>query len=112
VAEALAYAGDNGLILVVGRVVPGGLRLNGFPLRNDKGLALLGTNAQGLPALTWSSGSGGTSEVPGSEPSALPESSVVPVAEDVLAVGIGPGAEALTGFRSASDVFSLLSSRL
>lgn len=112
VAEAVVYAGKDALILVAGRVVSGGPRLNGFPLRNDKGLALLGTNPQGIPAWTWSSGPGGTPEAPGTEPSALPNSPVLPVAEDVLAVGVGPGAEALSGFLSAPDVYSLLAKQL
>ncbi|MCX7868358.1 MAG: alkaline phosphatase, partial [Terrimicrobiaceae bacterium] len=112
VAEALAYAGDNALVVVAGRVVPGGLRLNGFPLRNDKGLALLGSNPQGIPAITWSTGPGGSPEAPGSEPSAVPESPAVPVAEDALAVGSGPGTEALSGFRSATDIFALLAGQL
>ena len=112
VSEARAYAGNNALVVVMGRVVPGGLRLNGFPLRNDKGLALLGTNPQGLPALTWSTGPGGSPETPGSEPSAVPGSSVVPVAEDVLVVSSGPGSEKLSGFLSISEIFSFLAGQL
>ncbi|MDD5350941.1 MAG: alkaline phosphatase [Chthoniobacteraceae bacterium] len=59
VATALQYAGEKTLILCVGKHDVGGLSLNGYPLRSDRGVALLGTNAAGVPSLTWSTGPNG-----------------------------------------------------
>lgn len=112
VAEASAYAGDKALIVVAGRTAPGGMRLNGFPLRNDKGLALLGTNPQGIPSLTWSTGPGCQREGASPEPSAVADSEAVPAAEDPLVVAAGPGAQAWGGFRSAASLFAMILSQL
>ena len=59
IATALEYAGDKTLILAVGQKDVGGLTLNGYPLNADHGVALLGTSASGLPAITWSTGPNG-----------------------------------------------------
>jgi len=59
VATALEYAGKKTLILCVGKNDVGGLSLNGYPLKSDHGVALLGTNAAGHPAITWSTGPNG-----------------------------------------------------
>ena len=59
VATALQYGGEKTLILCVGKNDIGGLSLNGYPLRSDRGVALLGTNAAGIPSLTWSTGPNG-----------------------------------------------------
>ncbi len=40
VGEAMAYAGENSLIIVAGKQSIGGLRLNGYPFRNDKDFPL------------------------------------------------------------------------
>src|SRR4029077_6207194 len=58
VASAVSFAGEDSLILVVGKQSIGGLRLNGYPFRNDKGVAVVGINSQGIPSLTWSTGPG------------------------------------------------------
>jgi len=117
VATALAYAGENSLVVVAGRSSVGGLRLNGFPFRNDKGIGLLGVNAQGLPAVTWSTGPGSRPDaasqtLPEQEPAAFRYPAGVPVAEDVLAVGVGPGAEAVSGFLDNTDIFPTLDKSL
>lgn len=56
---ALQYAGDNALVVAAGTVSTGGMVLNGYPLRQDRGVALLGTNVYGLPSLTWATGPNG-----------------------------------------------------
>ena len=59
VATALEYAGEKALVLAAGKHDIGGMTLNGYPLRGDHGLAMLGTNANGIPAVTWSTGPNG-----------------------------------------------------
>ncbi len=111
VATALAYAGTNSMVVVAGRRNVGGLRMNGFPFRNDKGVAVVGVNALGIPSLTWSSGpgsrfgAGGGEEEVAAEPSAFHTPAALEVAEDVLAVGIGPGTDRLGGFMDNTDGF-------
>ena len=71
IAVAGNYAGDNSTVLVVGNFGIGGLSLNGFPFRRDSGVALLGINSSGEPALTWATGPNGIvtrSLPPGSAP--------------------------------------------
>jgi alkaline phosphatase len=59
VATATRYAGKNALIIAVGRHATGGMTLNGYPLRADHGVALLGKNPSGYPSITWASGPNG-----------------------------------------------------
>lgn len=113
VAEALRYAGKDALVVVAGKRSVGGLRLNGFPFRNDKGAAILGINPQGVPSITWSTGpeSGthtGTQGPVSSEPAASRRAAGIETAEDLLAVGQGPGTEQLSGFRDNTLVFEIL----
>ena len=124
VATALHYAGERSLIIAVGRHATGGMNLNGYPLRQDHGVALLGTNASGQPAITWATGPKGPAPIasvpaPGeaappkpagakNEPAAFQTPSALNTAEDVLAVGKGPGAEKLRGFLDNTDIFRLL----
>jgi len=113
VATALDYAGEKALVIVAGRANPGGLRLNGYPFRNDKGAAILGINAQGVPSLTWSTGPGsGPNPSPEglskTEPSAFPTADAIGAAEDVIAVSKGPGTEALQGFQDNTDIFQVI----
>src|SRR5438105_1939440 len=122
VAVARSYTGENSTILVAGTCGIGGLALNGFPFRKDSGVALLGLNAAGEPALTWATGPNGpinhdlVPKMATEEPAPLPEAAVPPVSlgkeepaafyapaarntvTDVLAAGRGPGSEALRGF--------------
>ena len=113
VSVARKYAGENALIVVAGKQNSGGLRLNGYSFRNDKGAAILGINAQGLPSLTWSTGpgSGQTTTPDGiahTEPSAFTTAAAVGTAEDAVAVSAGPGSEELSGFLDNTDVFHLI----
>ena len=60
VAVALQYAGTKTLVLVAGGEATGGMALNGYPLRQDRGVSLLGgMNAQGFPSITWATGPAG-----------------------------------------------------
>lgn len=111
-AMALKYAGDQSLIIAVGKHAIGGLTLNGFPARDDHGVALLGTNASGHPSLTWSTGPNGPG--PGAppqaniEPAAFQTPSALETAEDVVAVGRGDGAEKLRGFIDNTRIFEIV----
>ena len=123
VETARRYAGERSLIVAVGKHSTGGLSLNGYPLRQDHGVALLGSNAAGYPYLTWATGpngppppsstplAGATAQAPANakaEPAAFQTHSALNNAEDVLAVGTGPGSEKLRGWLDNTDIFSLL----
>lgn len=113
VSTALEYAGDEALIIVAGKQALGGLRLNGFPFRNDKGAGVLGINAQGVASITWSTGPGsGTTASPdgvvSAEPSAFRTASAIGTAEDSLVLSTGPGSETFTGFRDNTAIFQLI----
>lgn len=117
VAEAVSYAGPKALILVVGKRNVGGLRLNGYPFRNDKGAGLLGINAQGAPSITWSTGpESGTRTSPegpvSTEPAASKRAAAIGVAEDAIAVGSGPGSEELKGFQDNTEIFRIVHKEL
>ncbi len=114
VAIAQQYAGENALLVVAGKTSVGGLRLNGFPLRNDKGAGVLGMNAQGLASITWSTGPGsGTAQTPegitATEPVAFKTAAAVGTAEDSIVASRGPGAEQLRGFLDNTDLFRVIS---
>ena len=128
VATALRYAGEKSLVIAVGRHATGGMNLNGYPLRQDHGVALLGTNASGQPSITWATGPKGpvanaAAPAPGeaaapkaagakNEPAAYQTPSALNTAEDMLAVGQGPGAEKLHGFLENTDIFRLIKDAL
>jgi alkaline phosphatase len=119
VASAVSFAGRDSLILVVGKQSVGGLRLNGYPFRSDKGVAVVGINSQGIPSLTWSTGPGtraasaeGANASSASEPSAVPAPVAIGVAEDGIVVGSGGGSERLQGFNDNTEIFRLISENL
>src|SRR5204862_5768828 len=58
-AVAQRFAGGNSAIFVCGDVGIGGLTLNGYPFRTDKGIAVLGLNSAGDPWFSWASGPNG-----------------------------------------------------
>ncbi len=107
VATAVKYAGDESLIVAVGKHAIGGLSLNGYPLRQDHGVALLGTTASGYPSLTWATGPNGP-PAKGNEPAAFQTVSALNTAEDVIAAAKGPGAEKFHGFLENTAIFDLL----
>jgi alkaline phosphatase len=113
VAEARKYAGEDALILVAGKRNAGGLRLNGYPFRNDKGASLLGINPQGVPSITWSTGpESGTRVTPegpvSTEPAASKRAAGIGTAEDAIVVGVGPGSEKIQGFIDNTALFGIV----
>ncbi len=131
VATARRYAGQRSTIIVCGDAAIGGLSLNGFPFLKDSGIALLGLNSAGQPWITWATGPNGASsygaaKIPGKletnhgeqpaveqlEPAALYAKSALGTVDDVIALGSGPGAEALQGTVDNTIVFKILRDEL
>jgi alkaline phosphatase len=136
IATAMEYAGDKALIIATGKHATGGLALNGYPLRQDSKIALLGTNPFGYPSFTWATGpkgpkpqeknppaatsgtgaatNGAESEAGRvqTEPAAFYAPSGINTASDVIAVGRGPGSEKLRGFMENTKVFEILKEKL
>ena len=104
IATAVKYAGEKSLICAVGKHAIGGMSLNGFPLRQDHGVAILGVTPEGYPSITWATGPTDSK----SEPAAFQTPAAVNTAEDVIAIGRGPGAEKLQGFIENTAIFDLL----
>jgi len=127
-ATSQRYAGAKSLIIVCGDTAVGGLHANGYPFRKDSGIALLGLNSSGEPWMTWATGpkgiqSYGAAKIPEKEPATDPNATIAkeqtePAAfyakaalnnvEDVVAFGIGPGAEALRGTIDNTQIFKAL----
>lgn len=136
VALANSYIGPNSTILVAGNLGIGGLALNGSPFRRDRGIAVLGVNAAGEPALTWATGPNGPTtarsgpQTDSTDGAAAPEASAqseaaaaqepaafyAPAARsnlaDVLAAGRGPGTEELRGFLDNTAIFKIIQDQL
>jgi len=108
IGTAIKYAGDSSLIVAVGLHGIGGLTLNGHPLRQDRGVSLLGTTASGHPALTWATGPNGPPAEAHKEPAAFQTPAALNTAEDVLLAAKGPGAEVFHGFLENTAIFELL----
>ena len=102
---AVKYAGDKSLVVAVGRSGIGGFALSGYPLRQDKGLALLGPNSEGHPSIPWATGPKGPQS---NEPAARVSESALNTAEDVMALGRGLGAEKIRGFLDHTEIFRIL----
>jgi alkaline phosphatase len=133
IAIARSYTGENSTILVTGNFGIGGLSLNGSPFRRDSGVALLGVNSSGEPALTWATGPNGVDtrgRLPGSgldepappaegpapsrgqEPAAAYAPEARSTVDDVLAAGRGPGTETLHGFLDNTVIFKIIAGEL
>jgi len=112
IAVATRYAGEKSLVIAAGKHGVGGMSLNGFPLKQDHGIALLGVNPVGYPAITWATGPSGAGEAPPPRPKTEPAAFYMPAAvhtaQDVIAVGRGEGAEKLRGFLDNTAVFNIL----
>jgi alkaline phosphatase len=127
VAVARNYAGQKSTIVVCGDVAIGGLSLNGFPFRQDSGIALLGFNAAGQPWITWATGPNGTksygaAKIPGNpngngseqsdmeqrEPAAFHTKEALGTVEDVIAFGSGPGTDVLRGVMDNTKIFEII----
>jgi alkaline phosphatase len=128
-AVAQRYAGGKSAIFVCGDVGIGGLSLNGYPFRKDRGIAVLGLNSAGDPWFSWATGPNGgryygaaklaaSQDPQATVPAPTPEQPQEPVAfyapsalntvEDVLAFGSGPGAEALRGSMENTKLFMII----
>ncbi len=122
VAIARQYAGPNTLIMVTGKQNLGGLRMNGYPFRNDKGVAVLGVNAQGAPAITWSTGPGHNMTSSNNndkettsilaEPTSFSSPSALGIAEDTITLAAGPGSEQVHGFINLTTIYDLIKKAL
>ncbi len=119
VAVALQYAGTKTLVVVAGGESTGGMTLNGYPMRQDHGVSLLGMNAEGLPSMTWATGPAGPQGGPGASstprplaPAAWYAPSAANVIDNALGAGFGPGSERLRGFQDNTFVFTLLNAQL
>jgi alkaline phosphatase len=131
VATARRYAGAHATIIVCGDVAVGGLSLNGAPFRKDSGIALLGLNSSGQPWLTWATGPHGiraygspensmiarAGEHPEMspeylEPAAVYDKAAFNTVDDVLAMGAGPGTEALQGSLDNTAIFKIIRDQL
>jgi alkaline phosphatase len=127
VAVARNYAGPKSTIIVCGDVAVGGLSLNGFPFRQDSGIALLGFNAGGQPWITWATGPNGlkaygAAKMPGNpngngneqasveqrEPAAVYTNAALSTVEDVIAFGSGPGTDILHGVIDNTVIFEII----
>ncbi|MCF7728974.1 MAG: alkaline phosphatase [Chthoniobacterales bacterium] len=125
IALARQYAGPNSLIIVTGKQNLGGLRMNGYPFRNDKGVAVLGLNQEGAPSITWSTGPGhningsisGTENAKETtsifaEPSSFLSPSALGIAEDTLSMAIGPGSEQIHGVIDLTSIYDVVKKKL
>jgi alkaline phosphatase len=136
VALARRYAGEKSTIIVCGDVAIGGMNLNGFPFRQDSGIALLGLNSSGQPWITWATGPHGTrsygaANVPNNkstpadpslrqneqpaenpEPALLYTKPALPTVDDVVVFGSGPGTDMLQGVVDNTLVFKILRGEL
>jgi alkaline phosphatase len=139
IAIARQYAGEKSLVIAAGKRSAGGMSLNGYPLLQDHGVALLGTNPFGYPSITWATGPNGpfsnassASPVPSqspppaiasapaekknvterNEPAAFYAPVAISNADDMVAVGIGPGSQSLKGFLDNTFIFKLMKDNL
>jgi alkaline phosphatase len=116
IETAIRYAGDKSVIVAAGLQATGGLTLNGYPLRQEHGVGLLGVNAFGYPSIAWATGPNGPQKVTGTspappqpgEPAAFYAPEAIDSAEDVIAIGRGKGTEALKGVMDNTQIFQML----
>jgi alkaline phosphatase len=128
-AIARRYAGGKSTIFLCGDVGIGGLNLNGYPFRKDRGIAVLGLNSAGDPWLSWATGPNGgryygaaklaasqerataplnsQPEQP-QEPAAFSAASALNTVDDVVAFGSGPGADALQGSMDNTALYKIV----
>ena len=122
VAIARRYAGAKSTLIVCGDAAVGGLHLNGFPFRTDRGMAVLGLNSAGDPWFSWATGPNGVraygaaklaphqsppAEAP-QEPAAFFAPAALDTVEDVVAFGAGPGSEAIAGSLDNTAIFRII----
>jgi alkaline phosphatase len=119
IQTAREYAGANLTIVVTGDVAIGGMNVNGFPFRHDRGIAILGLNSSGQPWITWATGPNG-GRIPGNttqdgertlkavEPAAVAAPFALSTVEDVIASASGARTEKLRGTVENTQIFSIL----
>src|SRR5262249_30605911 len=116
VAVARQYAGEKSLIVVAGLHETGGFAMTGYPLRNQKGVALLGINTtSNLPSFTWGTGPNGrqSPESPAKpDPAAAYSANAVGTTSDMLAFGFGDGADGLAGVLDNTAIFEIIRQQL
>jgi len=112
VQTARQYAGESALLLVAGLGNPGGLRLNAFSFAADRGIAVLGPNPSGLPAISWSTGPSGAPEGAPLQAIASPTGQPEPVAEDGLVLASGGLSEGLPAFLPLAGLHGTLEQAL
>jgi alkaline phosphatase len=125
IATAIKYAGDNSVIVAIGEHATGGMTMNGYPLRQEHGVGLLGINALGYPAIAWATGPNGPQKAAGAAGSPAPtpadgnqpaayytQPTAIDNAEDVIAIGKGQGTEALRGVIDNTEIFQILQGAL
>jgi len=133
ISTALGYAGEKTLVMAVGKHATGGMTMNGYPLRQEHGVGLLGgLNAFGYPAIAWATGPMGpqkTTVAPTPAGAPAPQGSPAPPAsdnepagfyaptaidsaQDVIAIGKGPGTEALKGVIDNTQIYQILEGAL
>jgi len=129
VAVARRYAGEKSTIVVCGNVGVGGLHLNGFPFRADRGIGVLGLNSAGDPWFSWASGPNGSKSYgtaklaaqqsplpaapppvlePPQEPAAFYAPAALETVEDVVVFGAGPGTDAFHGSLDNTAIFKII----
>lgn len=130
-AVAQRFTGGKSAIFVCGDVSVGGLSLNGYPFRKDRGIAVLGLNSAGDPWFSWATGPNGgryygTAKLAASqdlqtidpvppaeqpqEPVAFYAPSALNTVDDVIACASGPGAEDLHGSMKNTALFEIIRS--
>lgn len=128
-AVAQRFAGGKSAIVVCGDVSIGGLSLNGYPFRKDRGIAVLGLNSAGDPWFSWATGPNGgryygTAKLAASqdpqatapaspaeqpqEPAAFYAPSALNTVDDVMAFASGPGSEDLHGSMKNTELFKII----
>ncbi len=116
VAVARQYAGEKSLIIVAGLQDTGGFTMNGYPLRNDKGVALLGINpTSNLPSFTWATGPNGRQTLDAaakSDPAAAYSATAVGSTSDMLAFASGQGTDGFIGVLDNTAVFEIIRPQL
>ena len=112
VQTARQYAGENTLLVVAGLGNPGGLRLNAFSFAPDRGIAVLGPNPSGIPAISWSTGPSNATGGAPLQALASPTDQAEPVAEDVIVLAAGPASEEVVGFLGLGELHKTITQAL
>ena len=119
VQTAREYAGPNLAMIVVGDVAVGGMNVNGYPFRYDRGVAILGLNSSGQPWITWATGPNGGKAPEGStpegerslkavEPAAIETPAALSTVEDMVASARGARTERIRGTIENTQIFAIL----